>query len=230
MFVKDSEFEAQDIPRLAWIRVADAVKLLFDSNPKEHDIGGIIESFERYGIQEIPKISQHGVLAGNGRIECLDIMERDKKPLPRGLAQLKTGEWVMPVVVGVDLDSEIEARNYLIDANNLILSGGNFDHVDMSKLYNPDRYLRFLQDQEGHLPITVDVDDLKSLENIHLLMNSSPPEESDESESQEDDIAWPLIHARIHPELYQTYLTLTEGENDAERLEMLLRQEQAYVD
>jgi len=167
-----------DAPELVWIRVQDAVKLLWNENPKLHNIGDLVKSIEKYGYQEIAKFDKNlinvngttgAVVAGNGRIESLAEMEKQKRKLPRGLALLKeTGEWVMPVIVGVDQENINKAKAFAIDSNNLGLSGGDFTAVDMSRMWNPAQYMAILQGLsiEDEAPVTVDKDIINRLNNV----------------------------------------------------------------
>jgi hypothetical protein len=162
----------KDGPQLIWIRVQDAVRLLWSENPKLHSIGDLVQSIEKHGFQELPRYDINlpnasggagAIKAGNGRIETLAAMEKDGKALPRGLAlQKDTNAWVMPLLVGTDADSLNAARAYAIDSNNLTMSGGDFTAFDFQRLWNSDQYVNMLKvlAQDGQLPVTVSGDDL----------------------------------------------------------------------
>lgn len=193
------EFPSKDHPSLAWIRVRDAVKLLWDKNTKLHNVGDIIQSIELYGFQDVPIFDStlSAIKSGNGRVECLDIMERDHYELPRGLAIEKgTGNWVMPLKIGVDAESESEAIAYAIDANNIVLTGSGFSHIDMSRLHDVDAYLSLLNENAagGFFPVTVDEQDLDGLNNIGLLVgknfDTDLVDDDDEDDDDEDDEDW----------------------------------------
>lgn len=185
-----------DAPELVWIRVQDAAKLLWNENPKLHNIGDLVKSIEKYGYQEIVKFDKNlinvsgttgAVVAGNGRIESLAEMEKQKRQLPRGLALLKeTGEWVMPVVVGVDQENINKAKAFAIDSNNLGLSGGDFTAIDMSRMWNTSQYLALLQglSAENEPPVSVDQDTIGRLASV-----LGEQEESKDAEPQIDKAA-----------------------------------------
>ncbi len=173
--VQEGTLEYNDPPRLIWVRVRDAVGLLWRDNPKLHDIGSITTSVDVHALQELPKFDANlsnvsggtgAFKAGNGRIEALEAMERSgDHDLPRGLAREKeTGFWVMPIIIGVDAISEAMAKAYALDSNNLTLLGGEFAVWDVAKMWDesyPD-LLRLLAEAEA-LPVSVDGDDLDAL-------------------------------------------------------------------
>lgn len=174
-----------DTPHLVWIRVRDAAKMLWQGNPKLHDIGGVCQSVAKYGFQELPKFDknltsiggeQGAIVAGNGRIEALAVMETDSRySLPRGLQIDNEGNWLMPIVYGVDAESEAMAQAYAIDSNNLTMSGGDLTALDMSRAWDQKKYLAVLAEaaKNGQEPITVDKDTLGRLQEI---LTKEPPE------------------------------------------------------
>lgn len=148
--------DEEDKPVQVWIRVQDAEKLILPENEKRHDIGALMTSIARYGFQEIAKYDAtvQGIKAGNGRILALALMEREGRPVPRGIAvEKESGAWAVPMTVGVDARSRSEALAYLTDSNNLVLAGGDFDGFDMARLWGPG-YVNLLS-QMDELPVSV---------------------------------------------------------------------------
>jgi len=139
------EIKTESSPKIEWIKVKDAVGLLWKQNPKLHDIGSICESIARYGFQELPKFDinlentqgeRGAFVAGNGRIEALWRMEKDGGyDLPRGIGMDKDGDWCMPFVAGVDVESEAIAQAYALDSNNLVMLGGDVTGFDLAKIW-----------------------------------------------------------------------------------------------
>ena len=132
---------SEDLLTIRYIPLSKAV--LFDGNPKLHSIGDIAESIRRYGFKEAvrwePKLNDGngGIVAGNGRITALQFMHKQKAPLPRGIQQdQETGEWLVPVIFGVDAESEMQAQAYAIDTNNLVVTGGDTELWDILALYD----------------------------------------------------------------------------------------------
>ncbi len=147
---------------------------LLDGNPKQHDIGKIVQSIERYGYKDParwePTLNdgKGGIVEGNGRTEALLWMREGKFDAPRGIVD-KDGEWYVPILVGVDAADALEAKAYAIDHNNLSLMGGDLTALDMATMYDREAYLEMLVElaQGGEQVFSVDGDDLD------LLISSS---------------------------------------------------------
>lgn len=176
---------AGDIPRIEWVRITEAINLLWADNPKLHDIGSIFDSLRKYGIQELPKYDNNltnvrggkgAIKAGNGRIEALYQMYLQKEPVPRGVAYDKnSGEWVIPVIFGVDAESEEIASAYAIDSNNLVLSGGDYNFTEIAKLWNPKDYYNIISKlaKSGERVVSIpDYDDVINYLDNYLFYNS----------------------------------------------------------
>lgn len=171
--VEIGRIQVTDPPRIIWIRVQDAIGLLWGNNPKEHDVGSIITSIDRYGFQELPKYDATlgGIKAGNGRTYCLGEMEKVGYPVPRGIGVVDDGDrktWVMPLMVGTDAESDVVAKAYAIDANNLTMAGGSLTPFDMMKVWNSSQYMDILREiyQDGGAVVSVDGDDLDALQSL----------------------------------------------------------------
>lgn len=153
-----------DLLSLKYIPISQAE--LFDNNAKLHNLDQIIQSIARYGFKSACKWEstlndgRGGIVAGNGRVEALRAMEERGDELPIGIAQDETGEWCVPVLFGVEAESEAIARAYALDDNNLTLLGGDLDLADLKKLYNQELLMSELEElaQSGDLPITFDND------------------------------------------------------------------------
>jgi len=160
----------EDLLRLEYVPLSQAV--LFDQNPKRHDVGLLSESIRRYGFKDPPKFepelnnSKGGIVEGNGRIITLRMMYDQGMERPRGLAEVgDTGEWAAPILFGVDAVSEAAARAYAIDSNNLTMTGGDFNAWDMARLWDEEGYLDILRGlgEADSLPVSVDGEDLSDL-------------------------------------------------------------------
>lgn len=231
--ISEENIEHNDAPSLIWVKVRDAAKLIWDENIKHHDIGALMNSIRKSGLQEIPKFDQalSAIKAGNGRVEALDRMEKEKWDLPKGVAIDKTTKhWVMPLLVGTDAASYEEAAAYAVDSNNTVLMGGGFSMYDISRLYDPDQYIALVEKihDAGAEMVSLDEEDIQSLFKMKLngIPETPPPAVTDvvspETVPSESD-TWPGIKAKIRPDLYEVYLQATGefGDSDAERLEGL---------
>jgi hypothetical protein len=176
-----------DLLNLKYLPISQAE--LFDNNAKLHNIDQIIQSITRYGFKSACKWEgklndgRGGIVAGNGRVEALRVMEERGDNLPIGIAQDETGEWCVPVLFGVEAESEKIARAYALDNNNLTLLGGNLALADLKKLYNQELLMSELEElaQSGDLPVTFDNDFVE--DSLQLLASS----ESSESDNEDSD-------------------------------------------
>ena len=78
-------------------------------NPKDHDIGAISRSVNRFGFTAPVIIDERtGYLAaGHGRIDTLAQLKAQGKDAPANV-QTDHGEWLVPVVRGVAFNSDAE--------------------------------------------------------------------------------------------------------------------------
>lgn len=161
-----------DLLTLKYIPISQAE--LFDNNAKLHNLDQIIESIARYGFKSACKWEstlnggRGGIVAGNGRVEALRVMEERGDELPIGIAQdTETGEWCVPVLFGVEAESEAIARAYALDDNNLTLLGGDFAVADLMKLYDQELLLSELEElgRSGESPVTINVESIEEMLN-----------------------------------------------------------------
>lgn len=163
--------------------------VLWDDNPKKHDIGALIASIEKYGYVDPAKFDPNlnngkgGLVYGNGRSQCVQMLRDDpeKEIVPRGVCTDSDGNWYLPVLFGVDAESEAVARALAIDHNNLTMAGGDFDLWEMAKMWEQQDYaalLESLQTQDA-VPITMDRDDIAAfLRIIEQGINGAAYDES----------------------------------------------------
>lgn len=164
---------------------------LFDNNAKLHNLDQIIESIAKYGFKSACKWEgtlnnrRGGVVAGNGRVEALRVMEKRGDDCPTGIALSNTGEWCVPVLFGVESSSEVVARAYALDDNNLTLLGGDFAVADLLKLYNQELLTSELEELSKYDEIPVSIGET----NLEELLSQLASDKSDEPEPEygEDD-------------------------------------------
>ena len=150
--------------------------VLWDENPKLHDLGSLCESILCYGFVDPPKFdaSLEALVYGNGRTIALQAIRDDPASIarlresgleaPRGILYDAEGNWYVPVKFGVDQASRDVARALAIDHNNLTMLGGDFAVWDVAKMWD-DSYADLLKlaAEADIMPITVDGDDLDAL-------------------------------------------------------------------
>ena len=131
-----------------------------DVNPKDHDIGQIYQSMKRFGFTSPVMLNEKTgkLLAGHGRLETLAMFKRSgDKPPERIRVREEDGEWLVPVLRGINFDSDVEAQSYLLADNRLTEIGG----------WNSDELIGSLQDilaEGGDLDgIGWDLDDIENL-------------------------------------------------------------------
>lgn len=246
----NSAFEGERL-NMYYIPVEEAV--MWEDNPKEHALSDIIRSIRENGFGNPPKWDknlnhgQGGLVFGNGRTHAIQWMKYNKDDPPKGiLINKKTGQWAIPVLFGIDAVSETAAKRFALDDNNLSLMGGSFTAHDISRLYDPDKYMAILDDLDfqNAMPISIDSEDLSALklaasgefDDIDGLKNIKSKGNKSSNNSNDDDFEelssrsvedrFPVIKARVRPDYYETYLEITAdfGETDDERLEGLLSQ------
>ena len=178
-----------DLLSLKYIPISQAE--LFDSNAKLHNLDQIIQSITRYGFKSACKWEstlndgRGGIVAGNGRVEALREMERRGDDLPIGIVQdTETGEWCVPVLFGVEAESEAIARAYALDDNNLTLLGGDFAVADLMKLYDQELLLSELEELSQYNEVPVSIGEI-NLENLLEELESKSLNESTELTQEE---------------------------------------------
>ena len=190
-----------DLLTLRYIPISQAE--LFDNNAKLHNLDQIIQSIARYGFKSACKWEstlndgRGGIVAGNGRVEALREMERRGDELPIGIAQDETGEWCVPVLFGVEAESEAIARAYALDDNNLTLLGGDFAVADLMKLYDPELLMSELEElaRSGDLPVTFDNNFIEN--SLQILANG------DFSKDDNEDADRPSSTKEINTDDYE---------------------------
>ncbi|MCG3155092.1 MAG: hypothetical protein DKINENOH_01694 [bacterium] len=143
--------------------------LLWDDNPKKHDVGGLIQSIKTYGFVDPPKFDpslnggKGGVVYGNGRSQGVKLIrtQTPNEP-PRGVLVDDKGGWYLPVLFGLDAESEAVAQALAIDHNNLTMAGGDFDLWDYAKMWNQESYAEVLRSLAACdvPPVTMSQDDI----------------------------------------------------------------------
>src|SRR3972149_540341 len=144
-----------------YVRLSQARK--WEKNPKRHDFDKLIASLRRYGFRDAPIYDETlgALVGGNGRLEALERMQAQGKSLPPAgvLLDTETGEWCLPVQVGVNAKSVSEAEQFAVDHNNLTLAGA--DHFE---LWN-EGYLALITElkEQGQLPISISDNDMEAI-------------------------------------------------------------------
>ncbi len=103
------------------------------------------------GIDPSLNKGKGGITEGHDRrAALLEIKKRNIKP-PRGILTDKDGEWLVPVLIGVEAESEGKAVKYSILHNHSTIHGAGLDPIDELKLFDHDLLLEQAEylDSEG---------------------------------------------------------------------------------
>lgn len=102
-------------------------------NPKDHDIGEISKSIQRFGFLDAVIIDERTgqLVSGHGRVEALRALHRQNQhQVPTGIGPPpigKDGDWYVPVQRGWASKDDTEAEAFIIAANRLVEIGGYND-------------------------------------------------------------------------------------------------------
>ena len=137
---QNNTMSARPTIRLEYVPLSQAAQWDWVQNPKEHDLGGIIESIQRYGFRDPPELDSTlgSFVQGNGRVQALAMMRAHDDDTPKYVGEID-GDWAVPVIFGADAESEAAARAYAIDANNLVLSGGDLGFSEILAIYDQEQ-------------------------------------------------------------------------------------------
>ena len=140
---------------IEYCRLSDLVPL--KSNSKKHATENTIALILEFGFKDPigidPSLNKGkgGITEGHvRRAALLEIKKRNIKP-PRGILTDKDGEWLVPVLIGVEAESEGKAVKYSILHNHSTIHGAGLDPIDELKLFDHDLLLEQAEylDSEG---------------------------------------------------------------------------------
>ncbi|MBV8771668.1 MAG: hypothetical protein JO166_04950 [Deltaproteobacteria bacterium] len=94
-------------------------------NPKAHDLDVIDSSIKRFGfVAPIVMDERTGrLVAGHGRLETLERAKAAGQKPPDRIIE-RDGEWLVPVIRGVEFTDDREAEAYVVADNQTTILGG----------------------------------------------------------------------------------------------------------
>lgn len=94
-------------------------------NPKRHSIDIVQNSIRRFGFKAPIIVDERTgrMVAGHGRKQSLDDAKAKGQEAPPGI-RVSNGEWLVPVLRGVEFDNDREAEAYLLADNQTTIAGG----------------------------------------------------------------------------------------------------------
>lgn len=109
--------------RIEYVALADLKR--HPRNPKEHDLGALHTSVNRFGYVAPVLIDERTgyLVAGHGRLDALAQMQAEGKQPPARI-EARGDEWYVPVIRGVAFNSDSEVEAYLVADNRLTMLGG----------------------------------------------------------------------------------------------------------
>ena len=134
----------------------------WDRNPKNHQLRFLIEVFIKHGFWDPVKWDSKlnkgkgGIKAGNGRFAALTYMKENDFSPPRGILVRETdGEWLIPVTMGVDANSLLEAEVAGFEHNAATLRGSNLNEKEQMSIWNLEELRPVLRDatEPSQLPL-----------------------------------------------------------------------------
>ena len=154
--------------RIEYMPLGELVK--WPRNPKEHDIDMIGKSVSRFGFVQPILMDEHSgqIVAGHGRIETLEEKKEGGENPPLRVRLDDTGEWLVPVVRGVEFNSDGEMEAYAVADNHAVELGG-WDQKTLADV------LSGLADEDGLDGTGWDADEV---EKILVGLNNEEQEDS----------------------------------------------------
>lgn len=155
-----------------------ALDYLAHDNPKNGDIGGIVQSIEKHGFADIGKWdssltnklrTKGAFVFGNHRVQALHWMWSHADEIPDGVWYDDNGMWYVPVLVGLNSKNEALAQAFMIDHNLLTMSGGDYSDRDMWQMFNKDALLEVSE--------SIQASELKEGESFSLVLSPASIED-----------------------------------------------------
>ena len=153
--------------KLDYVRLCDAI--LWEDNPKGHNIPDIIASIEKHGFRDPPQFDTKiqkggGISAGNGRTTALQIIQNRGDAPPAHIDLDKEGEWCLPMIFGGDSISQEMAKQYAVDHNLLTLGVAHVTVEQVRAMFGSDTLSSLFEDSpDDELPITISRETLEAL-------------------------------------------------------------------
>jgi hypothetical protein len=116
--------EQNDRIRIEYLPLSRVLR--WPRNPKGHSHAEIAKSFGRFGFVNPIVLDEKSnqLVAGHGRLETLQAAKLAGKKPPDRIAINAQGEWLVPVIRGIEFANEHEAEAYLLADNQLTVLGG----------------------------------------------------------------------------------------------------------
>lgn len=110
---------------IEYLPLSELMTRLHPDNPKSHDLGAIIQSYQTHGFVASGILDDRTglFLAGHGRIQALNMMRKQGMGIPDGIRN-GGDDWLVPVQVGYSSRNDVQAKAYIVADNKLTVLGG----------------------------------------------------------------------------------------------------------
>jgi len=110
--------------RTEYVALSQLLQRHHPLNPRDHDLGGIVQSIRRFGfVRNVMLNEEDGLLLyGHGATLALAQMKDAGEHVPDRIQAIE-GEWMVPTTRGVHMDA-LDAQAYLVSDNQHVLAGG----------------------------------------------------------------------------------------------------------
>ena len=121
----DDGMDTIDNRQIEYMALGELMTRLHPQNPKSHDLGAIIQSYQTHGFVASGILDDRTglFLAVHGRIQALDSMKRQHMDVPDGIRN-GGDDWLVPVQVGYSSKNDVQAKAYIVADNKLTVLGG----------------------------------------------------------------------------------------------------------
>jgi hypothetical protein len=163
----DSQSKPIELPkkklRLEYVRLETAV--LWDRNPKTHDIPSIIESIQEYGFRDPPEFdgTLDAIVEGNGRTTALNLMYERNEQCPGYCFEDDDGTWIVPIIFGADSESVKAAEKYAVDHNLLTLGQPRLSIEQVESMFRAHDIKKLFSETDQDLPISLSSETLQQM-------------------------------------------------------------------
>jgi len=110
---------------IEYMALSDLLGRFHPDNPKDHDLGAIIQSLKTFGYVSPGAIDEVSGLfvEGHGRTQATYMMQQQQMKIPKRI-EARNGDWYLPVVRGIEFETPEQVKAYLVASNRLVELGG----------------------------------------------------------------------------------------------------------
>jgi hypothetical protein len=192
--------------------------VLWDKNPKEHDLNAIADSIREYGFRDPPEFdgTVGAIIAGNGRTTALQMMFDRGEGAPEYISVQDGGGWSLPMIFGADSKSQEAAEQYAVDHNLLTLGSARISPDQVKEMFRTHD-LKSLFAIGDPLPLTITEEIMESL-------HSEAESHDLELENFDDSLAQAFEDVQQFSTKVQLIVDLTQDQADDAALKDALKQ------